>query len=134
MKKILLSAVAVLAMGMSFSASAALEPINGSDVYLTQGGLSPTVDVVGQDIVVLANQQAVDHVAKAVDARMMQVSNSAVTHGNAQTLMDALPKVGADGRLRIDLKGSSISYQTINMGMGDFTKMPNIREAPTINR
>ena len=135
MKKVLLSMVAAVAMSMSFSANAALEPIDGADVYFGQANLSNVDAVSDRDIQVNLNQKTLDHAVKNInDVQLLKVNSPALNQANAQTLMNALPKVDGSGRLHINLQGSSITYGTINMGMGDLTKIPQFKEQPVINR
>lgn len=135
MKKVLLSMVAVVAMSMSISANAALEPIDGANVYFGQANLSSIDPVLDQDIQFSLNQKNLDHAVKNInDVQLLKINSPAFDQTNAQTLMNALPKVDGSGRLHINLQGSSITYGTINMGMGDLTKMPQFKETPVINR
>ena len=135
MKKILLSVVAVISISVSVTVNSALQPIDGADVHFGQANLSQASDVSGVNVAVNTQQKAVDHVSRNLDAQMVNLNNNpAVNQASSQTMMNALPKVDASGQLHIQLQGSSITYGTINMGMGDFTKIPAFKEAPTINR
>lgn len=132
MKKLLLSVVAVLAMSASF-ANAALEPISGDDVYFGQANLAKASDTVEASLN-MSQKSTIDHVVKNIDLQVMNMNNPAAIQANAQTLANALPKMDASGKLHVQLQGSNITYGTINMGMGDFTKLPIFNEAPNINR
>lgn len=127
MKKILFSLVVAMTATATF---AALEPINEGGVYFGQTALVQDADNLKPD---LANMQtkAVDMASHNLADPRALANNPTMERATMQTLTSALPQMTADG-LKIQLQGSTISYGTINMSTGDLTKMPMLKEMPTI--
>lgn len=122
MKKMLLSVVAMVAMSISFAANAALEPINESSIYFAQTVANQNLNTAKPDLAVV-NTKVLDNFSHNMnEARFIAMQNT-TSNATADTLTKHLPSMGSNGAIQINIGSDVVSYKTIDMNMGDLTKL-----------